>query len=277
MPFKSKEQRRACYAKQDPNWDCKEWDMKKRYHKNSSLLELYAQPYSGAGGFYFGSLEAYEKEYAKAYKTRRTEEYEIQFINGTPLEEGLFEAMHVSQGNIHEYFEVVESIDENDAVAILWLMEDLSYEVDKALDRADEVIVFEGSVQDYAEQFLDDVGITAELAETYFDWDKLGRELEITGDDVNPTIEDIESLRADGEDDEADRLQEWVDAIEEKSTEDRAQEFVESIGGLEDALGKRISEYFDYEAFARDMELSGDVSTFRFDGTDYVIGNPQDF
>lgn len=26
MPFKSKAQRRACYAKNDPNWDCEEWE-----------------------------------------------------------------------------------------------------------------------------------------------------------------------------------------------------------------------------------------------------------
>lgn len=25
MPFKSKSQMRACFAKNDPNWDCKEW------------------------------------------------------------------------------------------------------------------------------------------------------------------------------------------------------------------------------------------------------------
>ena len=26
MPFKNAAQRRACYAKNDPNWNCKEWD-----------------------------------------------------------------------------------------------------------------------------------------------------------------------------------------------------------------------------------------------------------
>lgn len=25
MPFKSKAQMRACFAKKDPNWDCKKW------------------------------------------------------------------------------------------------------------------------------------------------------------------------------------------------------------------------------------------------------------
>lgn len=26
MPFKSKSQRRACYAKNDPKWDCAKWE-----------------------------------------------------------------------------------------------------------------------------------------------------------------------------------------------------------------------------------------------------------
>jgi hypothetical protein len=26
-PFKSKAQRRLCYALNDPNWNCKEWEM----------------------------------------------------------------------------------------------------------------------------------------------------------------------------------------------------------------------------------------------------------
>lgn len=26
MPFRSKAQRRACYAKHDPDWDCGEWE-----------------------------------------------------------------------------------------------------------------------------------------------------------------------------------------------------------------------------------------------------------
>jgi hypothetical protein len=30
MPFKTKKQRKACYAKNDPKWDCKKWDSEKK-------------------------------------------------------------------------------------------------------------------------------------------------------------------------------------------------------------------------------------------------------
>lgn len=26
MPFKSQAQRKACYARKDPNWDCEKWE-----------------------------------------------------------------------------------------------------------------------------------------------------------------------------------------------------------------------------------------------------------
>lgn len=35
-------------------------------------------------------------------------------------------------------------------------------------------------------------------------------------------------------------------------------------------------DYFDYEAFGRDADLNGDISTFRHEGSDYVISNPND-
>lgn len=36
MPFKSNAQRRACYAKHDPDWDCGEWE---RHTHNKKLPE----------------------------------------------------------------------------------------------------------------------------------------------------------------------------------------------------------------------------------------------
>lgn len=34
MPFKSKAQVRACYAKNDPNWDCSKWAKKTKSIKS---------------------------------------------------------------------------------------------------------------------------------------------------------------------------------------------------------------------------------------------------
>ena len=33
MPFKSKAQRKACYAQNNPKWDCKKWDKETKGNK----------------------------------------------------------------------------------------------------------------------------------------------------------------------------------------------------------------------------------------------------
>jgi antirestriction protein len=38
-----------------------------------------------------------------------------------------------------------------------------------------------------------------------------------------------------------------------------------------DGMPEHLRYYFDYEAFARDMELNGDVTGFRSAGRDWVI------
>lgn len=53
--------------------------------------------------------------------------------------------------------------------------------------------------------------------------------------------------------------------------EELGREYVESIGGLKDALGDKVANYFDYQSFARDMELSGDVVTMVTEDGDLLI------
>jgi len=58
MPFVSKAQRRACYARKDPGWDCGEWEShthgdlperKKKKKKHKSFKEWLAEEESRSG------------------------------------------------------------------------------------------------------------------------------------------------------------------------------------------------------------------------------------
>jgi len=49
MPFKSKAQRRACYARNDPNWDCGEWES---HTKNKRLPERVTKDHMDFKSFY---------------------------------------------------------------------------------------------------------------------------------------------------------------------------------------------------------------------------------
>jgi len=57
--------------------------------------------------------------------------------------------------------------------------------------------------------------------------------------------------------DALDGLEDLIVYGEFDSDEDFAMEWVDGIGGLEEALGERIEYYFDYDSFGRDLRLEG--------------------
>jgi hypothetical protein len=60
-------------------------------------------------------------------------------------------------------------------------------------------------------------------------------------------------------------------SVFEGNAQDYVHEYIEDTGML-DALPEQLRYYFDYEAFARDMVLNGDVTECEYDGTTYVMG-----
>jgi hypothetical protein len=70
---------------------------------------LFAQPYDiSAAGFYFASVEGYEKQAARLLNSfdQPVEEFEIQFIDGDELDAELFKALRVNQGNFGAFLDV---------------------------------------------------------------------------------------------------------------------------------------------------------------------------
>lgn len=164
------------------------------------MSHLYhATPYDiSASGFYFSTYEEYAAKAAthcNAYG-QHVEEYEIQFIDGDNPR--LFSALSVNQATLAKWFEHFEALDDDEAVKAIYLAEVEGVAMDDIQDQLDDVHLTEGSVTDYAQQYLEDSGLLAEVPE---------------------------SLRY----------------------------------------------YFDVEAFARDLVLGGDVTTFEVDGTIYVV------
>lgn len=57
--------------------------------------------------------------------------------------------------------------------------------------------------------------------------------------------------------------------VTEGVAKDYAEEYIESTGML-DALPEQLRYYFDVDAFARDVELNGDVTEFNYKGSAYT-------
>jgi hypothetical protein len=149
-------------------------------------VRLFANPYDiTAKGFYFSSIEDFTSQYEDHLPT---EEYEIDFIDGTHAELALFNAMKVSQASLDEYFEIISDLDDDDMaqVGICYLLENgIASDTADAVSRASDLTIFEGSLKDYAWEYLDECVFTKEtpnIFRNYFDVDAFARDLDVGGD-----------------------------------------------------------------------------------------------
>ena len=145
------------------------------------MTEFYAQPYSiEHTGFYFGSPERFEAGMEKLNK-KGCEEVEIQFIDGEDHLVRLAEAANVGQGSVDTWFEDLEDLDETEATQIIFLL-DLGYSLSDAMDRYEEVYLFNGTASDYADELINDTTEVPENLRYYIDYDAIARDMQINGE-----------------------------------------------------------------------------------------------
>lgn len=155
------------------------------------MSTYHATPYDiSATGFYFESLEDYRQKAATHRNEygEPVEEYEIQFIDGSDDNCALFEAVNVSQATLHAWFEEYEDCYTGyDLIKVLYLVGDYGMNITE-IDNStlDDVIIFEGTATEYAEQFLEDTGIfeaveKAGLNPFYVDVESYARDMMING------------------------------------------------------------------------------------------------
>lgn len=145
------------------------------------MTTFYAQPYSiDHTGFYFEKLAEYEAGIEKL-NARGCEEVEIQFIDGDTYLAQLANAASIGQGQVSLWFEYLDELDENEAEQLGFLL-DCGYSLEDALDRYDDVLIFEGSASDYAYDLINETSDVPEHLRHYIDYDAIARDMEINGE-----------------------------------------------------------------------------------------------
>ena len=146
----------------------------------------HATPYDiSATGFYFSSIDEYRDKadrHCNAYG-QPVEEFEIQFIDGD--NHHLFKALDVNQANLKQWFDDFEELEDKGAVKAIYLAEDQHQGMEEILDYMDDVYLYEGSAEEYAEQYLEDTGALDGLAENlrnYFGVEAFARDFILSGD-----------------------------------------------------------------------------------------------
>ena len=199
----------------------------------------------------------------------RNEEFEIEFIDGDDLELAVYRAMEVNQGNLHEFFDAVDSVDERDLPALQYLTTVYGMDFAEALEKVEDVSVFEGTAEDYAYEFLEDTGYPTGN-DWYFDHEAFGRDISNEGT-MAPDPDEYDE----GEDDD-----DYIEALgeyESLSHKALGEQAVDYWGGIGEMPAETVQRYFDHEAFARDATINGDWAEISLNGQDYVITNASGF
>jgi hypothetical protein len=154
-------------------------------HQTACENSYYAQPYSlDATGFYFDTLEDYNEKVdsLKDCWGNPVEEFEIQYIDGDDSD--LFTAISINQSNMATWFDDVEPLNENEKAALYYLVSVVGYNLPSALDKIEEVTLYDGRLEDAAEELFDDC-YAHEIPENlrnYIDYKAFARDCELGGD-----------------------------------------------------------------------------------------------
>lgn len=147
---------------------------------------LYARPYDlSAIGFYFESEEQFSEKSAliKNDQGRVVEEFEIQFIEGEPIDCDLANAMEISQANLPLFFNWIDEWDDQEKTAFIIAVGESGYEFDAKTDPNDFDVdlYYVDSLRELAEQFVEEgmFGDIPDMISMYIDYDAIARDLSV--------------------------------------------------------------------------------------------------
>ncbi len=145
------------------------------------MVRLFAQPYNiNATGFYFGTGEEYGELANGCFDTYGlpVEEFGILFIDGPEIDQRLFEAWGIYQGNVHDYLTALGLLSNHEKLALIALGE-CGYIIDGNTDTANVDIYYCRDIRQLAEQFIEE-GLYGEIPEnisSYIDHEKIASDL----------------------------------------------------------------------------------------------------
>ena len=108
------------------------------------------------------------------------------------------------------------------------------------------------SVLDYAYTILDEIELSDDQYEIYFDYDAFGYALDVNGDVYSLIMDDWEDQY--NSEMEAQIIYEEISSMR---NEDIAEWYIDMIGNTSDLGIETIKKFFDYKKFARDLEYEG--------------------
>lgn len=156
-------------------------------------MKFYANPYNtDATGFYFETYEEFTEkmEEAKDSFGNQVEEFMIDVIDGSREELQLVEAIGISQGNIEEVIEFIDTSDENEWPTVFFLLDNnICDNLEDAKNNVNDYSVVKENLLDAATEIFDEcylcVGIPEEhrnSIQQYINYESFANDCKVGGD-----------------------------------------------------------------------------------------------
>jgi hypothetical protein len=146
---------------------------------------LHASPYNpDARGFNFSTAEEFTTQ-ASALLDRygnAVEEFELQYLDGEDSQ--LFEACGINQCNLPTWFDDIEPLEDYEKAALFYLVDQVGYRLNEALEKIADVCISECSLIDAASELFDECYLSEvpQAIQNYIDYDAFARDCRLGGD-----------------------------------------------------------------------------------------------
>lgn len=110
------------------------------------------------------------------------EEFSIEFIDGDDAQ--LFDSCGINQANLDTWFDEIELLDDREKAALFFLTNNLGYNLTDAMNKIDEVSLYQGELLDAATELFDECYAyqIPDNLRFYIDYEKFARDCELGGD-----------------------------------------------------------------------------------------------
>lgn len=151
--------------------------------------DYFAQPYNTCvAGFYFDDFEDYQTQAAALRDPfgSPVEEFEIQAIDLDSAQTALFNALSINQATLERWFDDVVDLDERDMAAVYFLVSNNGYTLDDAMDKKDDMSLYEGNLLDAATDLFDECYLNdvPQAVRGYIDYRSFATDCQCSGDMV---------------------------------------------------------------------------------------------
>ncbi|WP_051516473.1 antirestriction protein ArdA [Herbaspirillum sp. RV1423] len=149
------------------------------------MSTYFAQPFNlDAIGFYFDTLDSYAEQSENLLDAHGNlvEEFEIQSADGDDCE--LFLVCGINQANLNTWFEDIVNLSDYEKTVLHYLLGVSGYSLKSALDKLDEVNLYEGNLKEVAERLFDEFysSDVPESIRAYIDYEKFSHDCKLRGD-----------------------------------------------------------------------------------------------